>query len=419
MLESTACETAEVSDPDGVAIGIDTPSFDPSVTLKEAHALEMDILSGDIQINESRFISQIQELEHAKICAEQEVENMKSEIDSLQQELSNAKQKANRLENENLKIQFESETLKRKVLTSSGSTSLDEVWKVFENYKRQDFRIRQLQQELIEARTRLVGQSPSSTQSKTSTVEELTQKLRDAGDKAREQTSTIEKLQSDIERQKGQYELELARKEAEIKKLNEELSNMQAMNTSLVREKYQVSAQAPHKRLRMLSYVAQRLEPSFLNIEKKSCLYEMYDNLSLLLKSLSELEVESELVRKCMVNVSETTSRVASQVNVSVFERADEKQTDERVALLKAQLKEQNEKRADLEDEIEQLKEELYALMNDDKAPQVLLLNMKITSQSEQIESLKRRIQELNPVSTPDLPRRQVRRPLGETPTDL
>ena len=400
-------------------VDVSVSVFDPVETLKQKHALEMDILNGSMQIKESELVSQIQELENMRICAEQEVENMRSELESMQRQLSEARQKANQFENENIKIRFESENLRRKVLSSFGVASLDDVWKVSENYKRQDFRIRQLQQELIDARTRLVASGATGAEPGAPSIEEMNEKLREANDRARDQGAAVAKLEADLKRQREMHEIELTRKDAEIKKLHEELSNMQAMNTTLVREKYQVTAQAPQKRLRMLGYVSQRLEPAFLNVEKTSCLYQMYDNLSLLLRSLSDLEVETELIRKCMVNVSDETARVASQINVSVFDRADEQAVDDRVAKLKAQIKEQNERRAELEDEVQQLNEELYALMNDDKSPEVLQLNMKITSQNEQIEKLKRRIEELNPVTTPELPRRQVRRPLGDGATDL
>ena len=400
-------------------VDVSVSAFDPVETLKQKHALEMDILNGSMQIKESELVSQIQELENTRICAEQEAENMRVELESMQRQLSEARQKANQFENENIKIRFESENLRRKVLSSFGVASLDDVWKVSENYKRQDFRIRQLQQELIDARTRLVATGATGAESGAPSIEEMNEKLREANDRARDQSAAVAKLEADLKRQKEMHEIELTRKDAEIQKLHEELSNMQAMNTTLVREKYQVTAQAPQKRLRMLGYVSQRLEPAFLNVEKTSCLYQMYDNLSLLLRSLSDLEVETELIRKCMVNVSDETARVASQINVSVFDRADEQAVDDRVAKLKAQIKEQNERRAELEDEVQQLNEELYALMNDDKSPEVLQLNMKITSQNEQIEKLKRRIEELNPVTTPELPRRQVRRPLGDGATDL
>jgi chromosome segregation ATPase len=133
----------------------------------------------------------------------------------------------------------------------------------------------------------------------------------------------------------------------------------------------------------------------------------MFESLSLLLKSVGDLDVESDVIVECLAKLSEDAGAA-----VGGAPRAADADGEQRMAGLAAELENVQRRQATLVAELEnsrrrqaELEEELEELRSDDKAPEVFALKMKVKEQAEQI----RRMTETEP-----LPRRAQRRPLGQ-----
>jgi DNA repair exonuclease SbcCD ATPase subunit len=135
-------------------------------------------------------------------------------------------------------------------------------------------------------------------------------------------------------------------------------------------------------------------------------LYRVFDSLSLLLKSLADLDVPNEVIVQGLVGISDEASVASQRCNVSNFENATEHVSDGRVAQLQLQLSQQNGKRQELEEELEEVREELEEMRRDDKAPEVLSLLMKVKEQANEIQRLKKRGEKEKEKPPTGLPRR-------------
>jgi chromosome segregation ATPase len=339
------------------------PTASPVDLLKQRHHLEIARLVDDFHVRESALTRDIQVLEDRALAAEQELGDIRLEMQSLRSELTAAKQSSRQFQAELAQAQYRYESLQRRLCAAFDCSALDNLVKSAGDYRLQKARIEGLERALLEAQLRLGAENIRKSHT---IAESAAESLEAHVDTQREQ---IAALQAAALRQSEECDAQ----RIVVDRLREDVARAEAANKALEAEIFELKAKAPTKRLQTATHVAMRLDPVALDLDRTSPWFPLFGALARLLRAVGDRAVETEALAQCLVDVSNEAAAV--------------RQTTEEV-----------------NGEIDGLTRELEELRSDDKAPEVFALRMKIKEQSDEITALKRRIEE------PDSPRRSPRK---------
>jgi hypothetical protein len=376
----------------------DEPSFpdesawlDPSSTisdlLEKKHQTELALLRDDFQIRESALLGQVQMLETRALTAEQQLEEFRSALIEQEEKVAQSKESANQFQKDMIQSNYRYQTLLQNLFATFQCSRLEDVLACAEQFRDQKTQIENLQKSLLETQLLLsaetmrrtdLGLNPDSGNSQR--LEEQVRVLEKTVHTQQESLSGIEAAR-DAERR--EHVTSMSIKVAELDRLNSELKKQIELNKTLVDENVELKASPTDKRLQRIAYVSRRIDPAFLGLERTSLLHPMYESISSLLQSIGDPEIDSTVLEQSLAKVRDDITAASSEINGSRG-----KVSSEPVASLRMQLDEETAQRRELEEAKAQLEEELDELRNDDKAPEVFALRMKVHEQAEQIRQL-------------------------------
>lgn len=392
---------------------IDISKDEAIEALKHKYEMEINFKNEDREIAESQHEKEILELEDKWITAEKDASDCEKEKLRYQKLLEAERQKSREFEKSSISYQLQLENLQSKIFASFNCSSIDELWRIADIFGRQEHRIQELQQTLARMQDDLLTATAKTAKLEAADdVPLLKERLLEAELREQKYRQEIDRLKVDLTRCQQIQGIGVAQKDVEIQRLQQESASLQSAHERLVKEMYDLKAQQPHKRLKLLTYIAQRLNPTFLSLEKGSSMYRMFNSLSSLLNILPDLETDNEMIRRHLVDISEHSGNVSSRFIPPPPDN------DARLKSLQEQLHEETARRVELEDEVAALNEELEDMRENDKAVEVLPLMMRIKELNSQIQTLQKKLQEQPPPVAP-IPKRNVKRIHYEDPQQM
>jgi hypothetical protein len=394
------------------------PSSSTPTLLEKKHQMELSLLRDQFDIRESTLIRDRQILETRALVAEQAIEDVNSALLERELDAAKSKESARQFQKDFIQTDYKYQNLLRKLFSTFDCSRIEDVLTCADQFRIQKTQIENLQKSLLDTQLLLSAETLKRTDLAVHpaalNMRRLEEQIRALERTVQTQQDSLTNIEAIRDSHRRESESAISQKTAEIDRLNEDLKKLIDVNKTLISENFELKANATNKRLQMMTYISERMDPAFLGLERSSLLHPMFESLSLLLRSIGDLDVESEVIIQSLAKVSEDAIAAASQINVSQFTEATEKVNDERVAALKSQLHEQAERQRELEDVNAQLAEELDELRNDDKAPEVFALMMKVREQGDEIRRLKERAGREGKSGT--LPQRK---PLPSIPVEL
>jgi hypothetical protein len=259
--------------------------------LQKKHQMAIALIRDQFSIRESSLTRDLQILETRALAAEQEAEEARASLLEQQQESAKSKASANQFQTDLIQSDFRYTTLLQKLFSTFECATIDEVLNCAEAYRIQKARIETLQKNLLDAQLQLSAETLKRTDFSLS-PDAI------ALHRSEEQVKALERtVQSQQESIAG---LEAARRALPFLK-----KPAIFVNCSLISENYAFKSNTSDKRLQVLSYISGRLDPACLSLDQSSPLHAMFESLCLLLKSVGDLDVESDVIVECLAKLSE------------------------------------------------------------------------------------------------------------------
>jgi DNA repair exonuclease SbcCD ATPase subunit len=380
--------------------------LDPSSTitdlLEKKHQADLDFLRDDFMIRESALTSQLQMLETRALTAEQQIEDLRTELHRQEDESARSKSLANQFQKELIQSDYRYQTLLQKLFATFQCSRVEDVLACADEFRSQKVQIENLQKSLLEAQLLMSAEALKRTDlgvnPEAGNVRRLEEEVRALEKTVEMQRESLAEVTAARESEQREHTSAIQIKTREIEHLNAELKKQTDLNKGLVAQNVELRANSIDKRLQRIAYVARRTDPGFLGLERTSLLYPMYESISLLVQSIGDLDVEAPVIEQSLAKLREDVTVAASQMNGSQGTDAGELED------LRRQLEEAAAQQHELEEIKARLEEELEELRNDDKAPEVFALQMKVHDQAEQLKRMMEPARESLP---PKGPRRQ------------
>lgn len=399
----------------------------PEDPINSYNKIFKDLKSQTFKIQDDDKISDlsntIEVLESKNIDLEAENCKLKNNIQEIEKKLQDREKANSRIQQELHQSQMQYDQLVSKLLLSFNVPSIDKVFEKSQDIINHQAQISDLTKKLWETQLQFGNETMRSIENKLAPKisfdneegqdhEMLKMQIQQKESTLIEKNIEVQKLQTELNSIKiedGKIQKEYAKLKMEsqnhitqIERLENELDKVSDELTQLKLSQSKGLLEALN-RLSVLKIFSKRLDPNFLAIEPSNILYSILDNLSMLFLSMSDMEIENQVIIECLGKViSVVQSAVAEIGKMTIFSqpRSDGPNEEELRNLLK-QLVEKNE-------EIESLNEELLDLQENDVTPELASWKNKCRALEREIVQLKK-----NQLKSPDQqPKVMQRRPL-------
>jgi hypothetical protein len=299
--------------------------------LKRKHSLEIALLHERFGVRESELTRELQTLKNRALTAEQSAKDIRSKLRRVQSDLSAAKSSAHRYHTNLLEYAYKHDSILRQLFASFGCTRLEDVLSIADHYRARKVELELLQNRLLDAQL-----ERSATALPPAPSDEV----------LKERLADVE-IQRESDRRRFTDELEA--KQREVRRIADDLARAD--------DQIRMMAENAKARAGRLQMLAARLDPEQFGIQRESVLFGLFEAIVLLLRSIGDPEMDPEAVARGLEDAA----------NRAVMSDATRRVTE-------------------LEVQIAELSQELEEMRQDDKAPEVFALTMKVREQSEQIQ---------------------------------
>jgi hypothetical protein len=342
--------------------------------LKRKYSFEIDLLKEQYGIRESEMTRDLQILEDRALTAEQSAEDIRSELLRIQSDLSAAKSSAHRYQTELLQSEYKYDSLLRQLFASFGCAKLDDILSVADHYRTQKAQLETLQKRLLDAQLE-----------RSATALQHAAPREDASERLRRQVRALEERLADVDVQREsdrrRFADELEAKAREARRLADDLVRADDQIRAMAAENVEIRANAPAERLQMTLYAATSLDPGQLGIQRQSALFGIFESIALILRSIGDADVDADVVARALADVANQAAAAAAKLDAAAVAKIEAAAAPGDGGAAIRRVKE-------LEAELAELSQELDEMRQDDKAPEVFGLMMKVREQNEQIRKL-------------------------------
>ncbi|OHS93849.1 hypothetical protein TRFO_02375 [Tritrichomonas foetus] len=401
----------------------------------ECNAFQKHSAKSEYDIKEQNFQRRIAALETRTLQAEEENLLLKNQIAELRDEISSAKSNSYTFQAELIDSNDKYDCLVKKLFHLFHCNSLDEVFQCSDRIIEQESKINHLSENLCKVQFQFsaetlksIDRGPSVNGLESEEIERLNNSLQRAEETIDKQNKEIIELKSKIEemtKRDDQIQGEYASLKVSIGQLTLENQNLEKLNQNTIQELTELKTNQPkqlieaNRRLSFLNSISKRFEPKFLCINENSSLFKVFDTLSMLMQSISDLEIDTQTIMKCLIEMNVVTREASNKIDTSISNLRDLHQivnhpnqksdniSSEKVKELEAQIKELTEQKAEYEDELEYVKGELQDMQENDKTPECAMWMAKYKKLETEVKML-RKLQNQSPNSSKLPPRRPL-----------
>ena len=225
-------------------------------------------------------------------------------------------------------------------------------------------------QEEMDKLARQLKRSNEKISMKNQEIEILKSKIADI----KQNNEKIQSKYSQIRASSSNFESENQELQLSYKQLSEEFNEFKSQQSKELSEK--------SKRFKILDQISKRLEPKFLLIKESNVLYPIFDNLSMLLQGISDMEIDSQAIVQGLMEISNVIQKAINDIDQSLAVNQSSIANSEEIAQLKSQI-------SDYEDQIERLQTELNEMLEDDSSSELITWMKKYKDLEQELISIK------------------------------
>ena len=361
----------------------------------------------EFEIKERGLNSKISTLENKVILAEEENIKLQDRIEQIENDLRLQKSMNEQYQSSLNQSKHDYSSLVSKLLLSFNCHSIDEIFKISDKIIEMESKIDHLSKNLEQAQIQLSEISVNSIEKNTinttdmtlssfsaakqEEMDKLARQLKRSNEKISMKNQEIEILKSkiadikqnnekiqskysQIRASSSNFESENQELQLSYKQLSEEFNEFKSQQSKELSEK--------SKRFKILDQISKRLEPKFLLIKESNVLYPIFDNLSMLLQGISDMEIDSQAIVQGLMEISNVIQKAINDIDQSLAVNQSSIANSEEIAQLKSQI-------SDYEDQIERLQTELNEMLEDDSSSELITWMKKYKDLEQELISIK------------------------------
>ncbi|KAK8898481.1 hypothetical protein M9Y10_000770 [Tritrichomonas musculus] len=361
------------------------------------------------EIKEESLNRKILSLERQTVLVQEENQKLIDRNKQIENDLAQQKILNDQFQLNSIQAKTDYDDLVSKLLLSFKCHSIDEVFNCSKKIIEMELKIDHLTQDLQDTQIKLSNITVNSIREKSidttnevlnslalakkDEIDKLTRSLKKSNEKNKILTQEIELLKrqlddakqnndeiqsenSQIKANSSNYEIE----NQELKKDYQQLSN--EFNEFKIQQSKELNESI--KRIKVLNQISGRFDPKLLMINEKNILYPVFENLSILLQSISDTEIDSQIIVQGIMQMNNIVHNAISDIETEKKDIQDQNQNNELISKL-------NEKISDYEDQIQRLQAEIEEMQETDAAPELLTWITKYNNIKNELDSIKHR----------------------------
>lgn len=353
----------------------------------------------EFEIKEHEKNRQILILESRALSAEEANIKYKKQIEQIDKDLEQQKLMYGQCQLDLFQSKQRYDELVSKLFLSFNCHSIDEIFQIPDKLVKMESKIAHLTKNLEQAQMEISKMSINPIERNTTSttdmvlsslsnvrqeeIEQLTRKLKRSNDQISIKNQEIELLKSqisEIRKNDENIQSEYAQIKASSSNFEKENQDLQLSYKQLYDEFTEFKEQSKKSsentnRFKILEQISKRLDPKFLLINDQNVLYPFFDNLSMLLQGVSDMEIEPQDIVQGIMQISEVIQKTVNEV-------ANNDKDNEEVAQLKSQI-------SDYEDQIEKLQDDLKEMLEDNSINELVTWMKKYKDLENELNSLK------------------------------